>query len=278
MSSSFIPEGYESLKELIERVVERRHGSNAIANITDRIEVPMLGEPIESEKFAGRFNILMKIKREGEWIDYFEDSERWDSARESTRQALEAGTLAAWFRNLKGGSDRIPKDDWIIPEGDSFADSYFTLSCGTLQHGGDRSLMGALVYISTKEVDKFLKTLEAQSEPNNENSEKKNDIAKALKNEASERGRKGGQQSKFLKGVFEAVQQILTANKDLTTEQVWVKLSLHESHNLLLIDEYEIYVDGKTLYQIETKTHRTSSIKKPSFPRYVSRANLHPSS
>jgi hypothetical protein len=278
MSSGFIPEGYESLKELIERIVERRHGSNAIANITDRIEVPMLGEPIKSEEFVGGFNILIKIKREGEWIDYFEDSERWDSARESTRQALEAGTITAWFRNLNGGNDRIPKDNWIIPEDDSFADSYFTLSCGTLQHGGDRSLMGVLVYISTKEVDKFLKTLEEQSEPNNENSEKKNDIAKALKNKASERGRKGGQQSKLLKGVFKAVQQIHAENNDLKTNQVWVKLSLYKSHKPFLIDEYEIYIDGKELFQMDTKTRRTSSIKKASFPRYVSRANPHPSS
>ena len=92
-----------------------------------------------------------------------EDDERWDSAREIIRQALEAGTLTSWFEdsNTEDSNTQekyIQKSDWAIPKGDSFADSYATLSYGTLQHG-NRGLRGTVVYVRIKEADVFLRAL-----------------------------------------------------------------------------------------------------------------------
>ena len=141
MSSGFVPKGNYSLKNLIERVVERRHESNAIVDVTIH---------------GGEHRL--EAERAGKRISKKEDDERWDSAREIIRQALEAGTLTSWFEDSNTQEKYIPKSDWAIPKGDSFADSYATLSDGTLQHG-DRGLRGTVVYVRIKEADVFLRAL-----------------------------------------------------------------------------------------------------------------------
>jgi len=146
MSSGFVPKGNYSLKNLIERVVERRHESNAIVDVTIH---------------GGEHRL--EAERAGKRISKKEDDERWDSAREIIRQALEAGTLTSWFEdsNTEDSNTQekyIQKSDWAIPKGDSFADSYATLSYGTLQHG-NRGLRGTVVYVRIKEADVFLRAL-----------------------------------------------------------------------------------------------------------------------
>jgi hypothetical protein len=128
MNLGFIPKGNYSFKELLELVVKQKFGEKTAKPIT-------VDDDIE-------YNSSI-------W------SKDWESAREIIRQALEVGTLTAWLRNSKGEEDRIPKSDWAIPEGDSHAYSYATLSYGTLQHG-DRRLIGTVVYVRSKEADAFL--------------------------------------------------------------------------------------------------------------------------
>ena len=57
-----------------------------------------------------------------------------------------------------------------------------------------------------------------------------------------------------------------------------MKFSQNESDDPLIIDGYEIYVDGDTLFQIEIKTESKRSIKKVSLDRYVTKAKRLPSS
>ena len=146
MNSGFVPKGNYSLKNLIERVVERRHGGNAIAEVTIH---------------GGEHHL--ETERAGERIPYHEDGERWESARESIRQALEAGILTASFEDSNAREKYIPKSDWEILRGDSFAESYATLSYCTLQHGDFGSSRGALVCISTLEADAFINTLDRET-------------------------------------------------------------------------------------------------------------------
>lgn len=250
MNSGFVPKGNYSLKDLVERVVERRHGRNAIAEVT-----------IHSGKKH------LEVERAGERILYHEDGERWESARETIRQALEVGTLTACLQDSNSKELCIPKSDWEIPKGDSFVDSYFTICAGTLQHGGGRSLIGALVYISTKEAEEFLNNFVKE----NANAEELPLSASSTTNEAlAEAGRKGGQHSSLCLGILSAVEKILEPNKDLSAMQVWQILANHKSlEDALEVENYEVYVDGEYIWQNDTTAAKEQKLKKPSFPRYI---------
>ncbi|MBT3509020.1 MAG: hypothetical protein HN472_05700 [Nitrospina sp.] len=90
----------------------------------------------------------------------------------------------------------------------------------------------------------------------------------------AEMSKKGGEHSNLLLGVIAAVKHILEENKELTSNQVWIKLKPFTSDNPLEVKGYEIYVDGKTLCQNDTVKAKIKSIEETSFPRYVSRAKV----
>ncbi|MFQ5444058.1 MAG: hypothetical protein ACE5EK_05515 [Nitrospinales bacterium] len=125
MASGFFPPGNYPLSDFFEMIINVRFGE-------------------------GYLRIKMNVAI---WESYSDDIE---SAREEIRLALEAGTLTAYFWDSRGKEMQIPKSDWIIPPGDSFAESYFTLSQGNLQHGGDAKSRGNTVYVRKDEADKFL--------------------------------------------------------------------------------------------------------------------------
>ena len=131
MNLGFIPKGNYSFKELLELVVKQKFGEKTAKPITVENDI--------------EYNSSI-------W------SKDWQSAREIIRQALEVGTLTAWIEDSNTQEKYIPKSDWAIPKGDSFAYSHATLTYGTLQHG-DRDLRGTVVYVRIKEADVFLHAL-----------------------------------------------------------------------------------------------------------------------
>lgn len=150
-------------KELIDLVIECRYGKDALAEVSFH--------SVKAEE-----GLQMYGKQAGKTIGYDTYSERRDSSVEIIRQALEAGTLTAYyFSILKEDKDRILKDEWKlpmhatwkskdsdelgVPEPDSFADSYETLTTGTLRHGEDSKSYGQSVYVKTNKADAFLNTL-----------------------------------------------------------------------------------------------------------------------
>lgn len=259
-----IPPGNYLLIKLIENIVAQKYGKDAIAKCT--IRASKKGEPFE-----------LFVTRAGKEIPKEEDDKRWEEASEAVHEAILDERLKAYVSAEDGLEEHITIDEWERDQDNvKFEDhqEWDTLWTGNLSWKAKPAFDGQPVYFQDNEANEFLNTLGVQSEPK----EEKDDLTKALKNEFSKIGQKGGKQPKLLKGVLKAVEQILIYNEKLTAQQVWVKLSQNDSYNSLIIDDYEIYVDGETIIQINTKTKNEKSIKETTFRRYVSRAKPHPSS
>jgi hypothetical protein len=84
--------------------------------------------------------------------------------------------------------------------------------------------------------------------------------------------RKGGQQSKYRLGIQKAVDKILGDRPNLTAEQVWHALKKYSSFNPKSVEGYDVYVNGKTIWQIDAATENKKKIEKGTLPSYVSRA------
>lgn len=91
--------GNKNLLELVELVVAKQYGNDAIAKPT----VYDMGEGEES---------WVEVERAGKRILYTVDIERWESAREHIREASHAGMLVSYVANSSGEEKRLTKDGW----------------------------------------------------------------------------------------------------------------------------------------------------------------------
>ena len=78
-----------SYNNLVELAVKQRHGSDAIAELTNHEDGT--------------------VERAGKRIDYFENCERWDSAKDTIIQACYAGELVAYVCNESGTVKKIDR-------------------------------------------------------------------------------------------------------------------------------------------------------------------------
>jgi len=111
---------------------------------------------------------------------------------------------------------------------------------------------------------------------NKEKSKKDSLIKKGIKKDLSIRGSKGGKKSSRLKGVLTAIKNVLKKNKNLSAEQIWMKFAKHKSVDdpMRIGSEYELYIEGDRLWQMDQKTCKERSIKRKSFDRYVAEVKI----
>ena len=150
-----------SYNNLVELAVKQRHGSDAIAELTNHEDG--------------------KVERAGKRIDYLEDCKRWDSAKDAIIQACYAGELVAYVCNESGTVKKIDRQYWdedssAVVEKEkqywekegkqvpSFVEHqktprWYALSTGTYQSPKLPTFYNQTVYFKEEEAMSFLDTL-----------------------------------------------------------------------------------------------------------------------
>jgi len=241
----YVSSGNIALTELIELVVKQKHGEDAIA------------EPTIHDVGKGKKRRI-EVERTGKRIPYTVDIERWGSAREAIRSAVEVGELTAYAKDANGLEQRLMKDDW------NEKTTWRTLITGKYEYENKPELYGQLVYFRERETNDFLGDSCGSV------------VSESTQKHLSNIGSKGGQHSNICVGILEAIKQVLTGNNNLSAEQIWLKLANYGSGDPMELDDYEIYIDGELLWQKNSNTGDERRIKKASFNRYVSTAKTHP--
>lgn len=145
---SLIPEDLISLPELVEMVVAKIHGQDAI----DELEPDPQGHGIRIEygevtSFQdGKDSPILQqramyVFRAGKKILSTDDDQRWDGAREKIQTALSDGEIRAYILLKSGHLIRVPKKYW---QGD---DAWRVFETGNLEKPDDPEQEGQPVYV-----------------------------------------------------------------------------------------------------------------------------------
>jgi len=167
------PQESISYQNLVELIVKQLHGGDAIAEITGNRDV------VKKKKHR------MEVERAGKWIDYFEDCERGDSAKDTIIQACYAGTLVAYVCNETGGVKKIDRQywdedssvvvkrekqywknedkqapDWVERQKTPY---WYALSTGVYQSSKLPTFYNQTVYFKEEEATSFVDTLDGKT-------------------------------------------------------------------------------------------------------------------
>lgn len=150
----FVPKGSISLPDVVEIVVARCHGQDAIAAY-EGMGHSGKETTFETRKGSGKFGQQrpMYVVRAGKKILFTKEAERWDGAKNQIQAALSKDQLTARTTTESGKEYDVPKEYW---HGE---DAWRVFETGNLENPESSELAGRPVYLDRASAMGWVETL-----------------------------------------------------------------------------------------------------------------------